>query len=175
MSDYTKDYDHEPETSGGVYLKMESGKQYRMRICGRPTRFYSKFQNNENASEKFAWPIILKTKNEDNTYKLEAKLLQGGATIFNAIKAFVLSEDWGDPETYDIIIKRVGTGLDTKYAVMPAAKVPMSVSEMAPAKALSVTELILQGPGNSLPESTPAPAPTPTVLAAEEYDPFAEE
>jgi hypothetical protein len=40
-------------------------------------------------------------------------------TIQDAIRGLSESSDWGDPFSYDIVIRKSGSGLDTEYAVMP--------------------------------------------------------
>lgn len=47
-------------------------------------------------------------------------------SIRNSITALIEDEDWGHPNGYDIKINREGTGLDTKYSVLPAAKKKVS-------------------------------------------------
>lgn len=41
------------------------------------------------------------------------------------IKALVESEDWGNPQDYDITVTKNGSGRETKYAVMPGSKKKM--------------------------------------------------
>lgn len=41
-------------------------------------------------------------------------------TIIKALNEFIANKKWGDPRAYDINIKREGTGMDTKYYVMPS-------------------------------------------------------
>lgn len=41
------------------------------------------------------------------------------------IKALVESDDWGNPQEYDITVTKNGSGRETKYSVMPGAKKKM--------------------------------------------------
>lgn len=45
-------------------------------------------------------------------------------TIIRAINELISSDKWGDPREYDINIKREGSGIDTKYYVMPSPPSP---------------------------------------------------
>lgn len=42
------------------------------------------------------------------------------ASILNSLNEFVKDEKWGDPRAYDINLKREGSGIETKYFVMPS-------------------------------------------------------
>lgn len=50
------------------------------------------------------------------------KLLEVGVTIFRQIKEFAMDEEYGFESypPYDFTIKRVGTGKETRYTVVPA-------------------------------------------------------
>lgn len=55
----------------------------------------------------------------------EVKLLDSGNGVFNAIKAFALNKEYGDPRQYDITITKTdtkgqGNFQDIKYSVTPA-------------------------------------------------------
>ena len=41
-------------------------------------------------------------------------------SILKALNEFISNPKWGDPRAYDINIKREGSGMDTKYYVMPS-------------------------------------------------------
>lgn len=41
-------------------------------------------------------------------------------SILKALNEFIANSRWGDPRQYDINIKREGSGMDTKYYVMPS-------------------------------------------------------
>jgi len=50
------------------------------------------------------------------------KLLEVGVTVFRQIKEFAMDEEYGFESypPYDFTIKRVGTGKETRYTVVPA-------------------------------------------------------
>ena len=52
-------------------------------------------------------------------------------TIQSAIIGLDESEDWGDPTTYDLTVKKSGTGLDTEYTVTPSPKKPLDAAAAA--------------------------------------------
>ena len=51
---------------------------------------------------------------------------------------FHMDEQWGDPKGYDINIKRAGTGIETKYSVMPSPPTPLSPQAKADYEAMNV-------------------------------------
>jgi hypothetical protein len=52
-------------------------------------------------------------------------------SIQNAINNYVADEAWGDPKNYDIVVKKVGEKMETKYAVMakPPKEITTEISE----------------------------------------------
>jgi hypothetical protein len=48
------------------------------------------------------------------------KILEGGSQIFNGLKNYHMDPDYGNVTGYDIKIVREGTGIDTKYNIMPS-------------------------------------------------------
>lgn len=62
---------------------------------------------------------VYDAKNKEYRDGVKVKVLEGGSTIFNAIKALAHEEDFGDPTKYDIKIKKEGQGRETKYTVLP--------------------------------------------------------
>ena len=42
------------------------------------------------------------------------------ASILRPLNGFINDEKWGDPRGYDINLKREGSGMDTKYLIMPS-------------------------------------------------------
>lgn len=101
-------------SSGGDILKLESGKSYRVRIIGEPYVYASEFEG--KPSTRYALAVWNETDNAANIM-----LLPPGA--FGEILGYAMNEDdWGDPEQYDFVIKRTGTGLETKYSIQPSPK-----------------------------------------------------
>ena len=62
--------------------------------------------------------------------------------IRGQITELAQSEDWGDPSGYDIKIKRVGIGTETKYTVIPVPPLGSPLSEaLARLKEVDLTQL----------------------------------
>src|SRR5690606_29673360 len=115
-SAYEKD---QPTSSGGLFLKTESGKTYRLRILDLPVVYFSTYKdpktNKETTRTQYAWPVY----NHDAE---EVQILQKGAQVYKGILSLVQDEDWGDPVAYDIKLTHSGSGMDTEYNVSPSPK-----------------------------------------------------
>lgn len=92
---------------GDDYLKLKDGDKVRLRIASEPAISIYK----QGDRPRYSWVV----------FNRDAKLAQvytGGVSIFNAIAD--MTDEWGDPTTFDITIKRTGSGLqDTTYSVTP--------------------------------------------------------
>jgi hypothetical protein len=65
------------------------------------------------------------------------KILEGGVMIFGAIKKLRKDPDYGDPTKYDLKITREGTGMTTKYGIVPSPnKSDLTKAEVALLEAL---------------------------------------
>lgn len=51
-------------------------------------------------------------------------------TIMKSIEGLINNSDWGNPKEYDITVNKVGSGLTTKYSIIPANKNPISAEIM---------------------------------------------
>jgi hypothetical protein len=101
-------------SSGGDILKLESGKAYRIRIVGEPYVYGSEFEG--KPSTRYAMAVWNETDSIPNIL-----MLPPGA--FSDVLGYAMNEeDWGDPEKYDFVIKKTGTGVETRYAVQPSPK-----------------------------------------------------
>lgn len=47
-------------------------------------------------------------------------------SVMKGIEGLLKDGDWGNPLTYDINVKKEGSGLSTKYTIVPANKKPVS-------------------------------------------------
>ena len=52
----------------------------------------------------------------------QVKVLETGISVMKGIKTYATDPDYGDPTTYDIKIKKEGSGKETRYAVVPSPK-----------------------------------------------------
>jgi hypothetical protein len=134
-----KDIYNENEPSGsGLFLKLKDGDNFRVRVLGLPAVYDSTFVNKDTqektVSTKYAWPVY-------NFDTEKVQILQGGATIYNALNALIQNEDWGDPVEYDIKVGRTGSGLnDTKYSVTPSPKSKKLPEEMEDIDVVAITK-----------------------------------
>lgn len=103
---------HKPESSSGIYLKIDDGQSVRIRIASEPVIYNAESQDGK-LSTRYAWIVW----NQDEQ---KAQILQQSATFFRSIAGLAQDSEWGDPTTYDIKIKREGTGLDTRYSINPS-------------------------------------------------------
>ena len=113
-------WDKTPKQSGGIYFKLEAGKSEKIIVRGEPEVFFVKWQDGRampsteddpDAKFRFYVNVIV---NEGGKYV--AKIWEQGPKIFGDLKEF--REDYNLDETV-IKISRTGTGLDTKYSILP--------------------------------------------------------
>jgi len=100
---------------GGLYLKLSDGESVKLRIASEPVIFTQEFNNDGEVtvSTKFAWTVW-------NRNEKKAQVFNGGKSIYNQIADLV--EEWGEPTTFDLTVKRTGQMLETRYSVNPAPK-----------------------------------------------------
>jgi hypothetical protein len=143
MTDFLpKDYDTNKglNQKGGDYMKFVKGAN-RFRIMGSPITGWEWWEDTEdgkrspkrvhinekiNVSEvtdpesiKRFWAMVV--------YNYDAKALQileiTQKGIQKTLEELVKDEDWGTPvQTYDIVVTKVGDGMETKYEVLPKPK-----------------------------------------------------
>jgi hypothetical protein len=129
-----KDYTP-PAGNGGLFLKLNDGDSFRLRILGEPVVFENEYEG--KLSTRYGWPVY--------NHDAEAQqILQGGATVYNAIAELATDDDWGDPSEYDVKVGRKGSGLnDTKYSVTPMNKsqeVPKDLEDLDLVAVISKSE-----------------------------------
>ncbi len=60
----------------------------------------------------------------------QVKVLETGISVMKQIKTYATDPEYGDPTTYDIKIKKEGSGKETRYAVVPSPKtIPLTEEE----------------------------------------------
>lgn len=104
--------DHRPGNTDDLFLKLLDGDKVKGRIVSEPAiSVYT-----EGQRPRYSWVFFTRDKNGKPVNK--PQILTKGISIYNQIADLV--EDWGDPNTFDITIKRTGSGLnDTEYSVVP--------------------------------------------------------
>lgn len=125
------------KTGGGDILKPEPGKAYKIRIIGEPWIYVSEYQG--TPSTRFALTIYNQTDSQ-------AQILMLSKTAFGDVFELKEDEEWGDPEQYDITMKRTGEGTDTKYSFIPSAKKPLEASKKAEVEAIILDEVLSRLP-----------------------------
>jgi len=127
-SGYDVDYGN---GSGGVFLRLkEKGQQIRVRLVSEPLHYIDTLPDGKEL-KKVAWVVIHKELVDGKPHK-SVKVYEAGPMVFNAIKALVKSEDWGDPTQYDLTITRTEKE-GSYYTVHPNPKPmgPLSEDEAA--------------------------------------------
>jgi hypothetical protein len=108
-----------PESAGGLYLKFEDGKTFRVRIASEPVVYetvYAEGTDKESTSSKFAWIVWdVETKC--------ARIMSLPVTAYRQVAALASDDEYGDPTRYDLKITRTGTALETKYEVIAGRNV----------------------------------------------------
>lgn len=119
------------EKSNVDFIKLASGDN-KMRVVGKPSMINLHWENDLTGKNKkvicpgAGCPICKAGKAPQTRYQVQiidrvdgkVKVLEQGTQVFNAIKAYAMDEEYGDPTKYDINIKKSGSGRDTKYTVM---------------------------------------------------------
>lgn len=120
-------------TGGGDILKPEEGKSYKIRMIGEPWVYTSEYQG--KSSVRFALAIYNQTDGG-------AQVLMLSRTAFADIFALSENEDWGDPEDYDITMKRTGIELETKYSFAPSPKKELEKAKRDEVEAIELHEIL---------------------------------
>lgn len=164
-------YSEEPSSGSGLFLKFSAGESARLRIMGLPVKYERVWDGVPKT--RWAWPVIVYAKQGDTIIRRVA-ILAGGATIYRQIRDLVKNEeDWGDPTTYFITVKRTGEGLQTEWTVQPGKKTPVHKDDLAVLAASDIPdyaalEALIRKGASSATDDHPAPVHDPD-------DPFADE
>lgn len=102
-----------PTSGGGSYLKLEDGQSVKLRFVGYPVVFTKLFPGSETPTTRYAWTVFC--YDED-----KAAIFEQGITFFRKLANLAKDEEWGDPSTYDIKVRREGTGTETEYHLNPS-------------------------------------------------------
>lgn len=102
-----------PASGGGNYLKLEDGQTVKLRFVGYPVVFTKQFPGSESPTTRYAWAVYI--YDEDR-----AAAFEQGITFFRKLANLAKDEEWGDPSTYDIKVRREGSGTETEYHLNPS-------------------------------------------------------
>lgn len=157
---------YKPTSGGDLYLKLKDGDNVKLRIATEPVIFTNEFDG--KISERFAWVVY-------NRNDKKAQVYAGGKSVYGQISDLV--DEWGDPKTFDVTVKRSGEGLETKYGVVPSPKsVDLTADEL---KQVAEVDLIKATGGRwlaefakdgELPEPKQKSAPVAPEVPIEAYD-----
>lgn len=154
-----------PPSTGGDFLKFEDGKEYKIRMTSEPYVYLDTFVNKttgeSRTSTRYAWPVWNFTANA-------AQILQLPITGFRSVQAVAIDDDWGDPQAFNINIKRTGAGKDTRYNIIPTPnREALSAEQEAKLEAIDVVGAI----PNAIPMAqVVAGAPVPAAVATAATD-----
>ena len=100
----------------GLFAKLDPDTTTKFRIMSDAYYSIGEYTdpdtNETTHSDKYSWIVW--------NYDLKkAQILSKGVSVFNRIVELAEDEDWGDPQKYDIKISRTGTGLETRYSIVP--------------------------------------------------------
>lgn len=99
--------------SAGSYFKLQDGKSAKVRIASDAYVYFDSYKGVPKTTPSYAWVIW-------NFTEARAQVLQASLTVFKSIQALILDDDWGDPEEYNLTIRREGVLKETKYHVTPS-------------------------------------------------------
>lgn len=131
-----------PSSDGGTYLKFEDGVPVRVRIASEPVVYDSEYK--DKISTQYSWIVW--------NYDLEkAQVMKLPVTGYRMIAELAADEeDWGDPTTYNLKVKRTGTSKETKYTINPStAKEALSEDAQNEIKGLNLIDLVSASPSVS--------------------------
>lgn len=112
---------HKPSGGSDLYIKLNDGDKIKGRIMSEPAISIYK----QGDKPRYSWVVFVREFNDKPVNK--AQILTKGVSVYSGIGALV--EDWGPPESFDVIFRRTGSGLnDTEYTVTPV-KISVDLSE----------------------------------------------
>lgn len=142
MDNIYKQYKASGESN--LYHRFEDGVTYVFRISSEPVVYESTFTKGDesNTSIKYGWIVW-------NVEQKVAQVLQLPLTAYRTIASIASDDEYGDPKNYNIKITRTGTGLETKYDIVPSPR-QVDIVDFAPEapeqlKKLNLIELVEAG------------------------------
>lgn len=98
---------HRPGGGDSDYLRLKDGDKVKLRIASEPA--VSVYKKGDRP--RYNWVVWNRELGKPQVYS-------SGVSVYSQIAD--LAEDWGLPTTFDITIKRTGSGMqDTEYSVVP--------------------------------------------------------
>jgi hypothetical protein len=151
------DNDYEVPSSGGNYMKFNQGET-RFRIISKPVIGWQAWDDNKKVHRfpKDKKPLLPLSKDPKNkiqhfwamiVHNVDSNAIQVLVVTQGAIQTQLANlskdQDWGAPYAYDIKVTKTGADMQTKYAVTPCPKKPVSsdVEKMALDKPINLDGL----------------------------------
>lgn len=97
---------HNPGNTSDLYLKLGDGDRIKLRLASAPA--ISVYR--EGDKPRYSWIVWNREKNKAQVYS-------AGISVFRQIAD--LEDEWGSPDSFDILIKRTGLMMETEYSVVP--------------------------------------------------------
>lgn len=108
---------HTPSSGGGDFLKLKDGDKVQIRLTTDPAISVYK----QGDRPRYSWVVF-------NRGTKQPQIYSAGVSVYNAIAD--MFDEWGDPTTFDITIKRTGSSIqDTSYSVLPVKTSPDLTNE----------------------------------------------
>lgn len=140
------------------YFKLDDGKAAKVRIASDCFLYYDEYKG--KISTRYAWVIW-------NFTEEMAQVWQASATVFKAIQALAVNDEWGDPMQYNLNVSREGTGKETKYAVTPSPnRNPLTVEAQEAVDNFNLFDAV----ENAIPLSQAAEGKEPATPKAHQKD-----
>lgn len=115
---------HKPGGTDNLYLKLKDGDKVKLRISSSPA-----VSTYDGTKLRYNWIVWNRELNKPQVYN-------AGISVFSQIAELV--EEWGEPNEYDITIKRTGATMnDTEYFVTPV-KESVSLTKVQEAEATKI-------------------------------------
>lgn len=103
---------HKPTGDNDLYLKVNDGDKVKLRVASEPAISVYK----AGQKPRYSWVVFTREHNGKTVNK--PQILTKGSSVYGGIANLV--EEWGIPQEFDIVLKRVGATInDTEYSVTP--------------------------------------------------------
>lgn len=134
---YESTYEKPVGSDGGAYLRLtEKGQSVRIRLASGYIKFTDEIPKDDGTVKpvtRWAWVVLERQRDDKGKVTgSSAATFKAGAQVFKAICDLAKSDDWGDPQTYDIVVVRTEEK-GSYYTVQPMPKPigPISAEEKA--------------------------------------------
>ncbi len=150
--------EYEVPTTSANYFKLREG-QNKIRILGSPLLGWVYWEDTPDGRRPVRSPFDQKPKAPDLKHCWLLKVWDyqtNSVAVFEATQACIQeglrdlarNPAWGPPRDYDVTITRKGTGLETKYSLLPAPKADLPEDVRAVVEATPVALEVLFENGN---------------------------